>query len=148
MPYLNLDDEFTEHPKVDALSDGAFRLQVSGMRYCAKNMTDGRIPARKVPRLTPNYRPAHLAELLAGGLWHKGGEGCGTDDCPTGKAGEYVVHDYLEWNKPRVWWEKRRRDEADRKADWRARKAEEKRDRKSTRLNSSHRSLSRMPSSA
>lgn len=25
MPYLNLDDNFADHPKVDALSDGAFR---------------------------------------------------------------------------------------------------------------------------
>lgn len=26
MPFLNLDDNFADHPKVDALSDGAFRL--------------------------------------------------------------------------------------------------------------------------
>lgn len=30
MPYLNMDDEFADHPKVDALSHGAFRLHVSG----------------------------------------------------------------------------------------------------------------------
>ena len=30
MPYLNIDDGMDEHPKVDALSDAAFRLYVSG----------------------------------------------------------------------------------------------------------------------
>lgn len=126
MPYLNLDDEFTEHPKVDKLSDGAFRLHVSGLRYCAKNTTDGLIPGTKVGRLKPNYRPAQLQELLRGGLWHIGSQGCGTDECLTGERGEYVIHDYLEWNRPAVWWEDRRRAEAERKADYRRRRLEER----------------------
>ena len=31
MPFLNLDDNFADHPKVDALTDGAFRLHVAGV---------------------------------------------------------------------------------------------------------------------
>lgn len=124
MPYLNLDDEFTEHPKVDGLSDGAFRLHVSGMRYCAKNTSDGIIPAARVDRLKPNYKPSQLNELLRGKVWHRGGDGCGTEHCPVGAAGEYVVHDYLQWNKSREWWEDRRRREAERVADWRRKQAE------------------------
>lgn len=126
MPYLNTDDEFPEHPKVDVLGDGAFRLHVSGMHYCARKQTDGLIPLARIPRLKPDYKPSQLQELLRGGLWHKGGEGCGTEHCPVGRPGEYVVHDFLEWNKPAAWWAERRRNEAERKAEWRRKRAEEK----------------------
>jgi hypothetical protein len=124
MPYLNTDDGFPDHEKVDALGDGAFRLHVAGMHYCARKLSDGAIPQRRVARLKPNYKPSELQELLRGGLWHKGGEGCGTDHCPLGSAGEYVVHDYLEWNKPASWWEERRQRETERKADYRKKVAE------------------------
>lgn len=126
MPYLNLDDGFPEHEKVDALSDGAYRLWTSALAYCARKTTDGRIPARKVARLVPNYKPSQLRELLRGGLWHEGGDGCGTDHCLVGSAGEYVAHDYLQWNKSRQWWEDRRKAEAERVAEWRKKQAEKK----------------------
>lgn len=126
MPYLNTDDEFPEHPKVDALSDGAFRLHSCGMHYCARKLTDGLIPANKVDRLKPHYKPNQLQELLRGGLWHKGGDGCGTEHCPSGSTGEYVVHDYLQWNKPASWWDERRKQEAERKAEYRRKRAQEK----------------------
>lgn len=124
MPYLNLDDEFTEHPKVDGLSDGAFRLHVSGLRYCAKNTSDGLIPAAKIDRLKPHYKASQLNELLRGGVWHKGGDGCGTEFCLVGSTGEYVVHDYLQWNRSAEWWEARRKAEAERKAEYRRKQAE------------------------
>jgi len=126
MPYLNTDDGFPDHPKVDNLSDGAFRLHVSGMHYCARKTSDGLIPKRRVSRLKPEYKSSQLDELIKGGLWHKGGEGCDTEHCPLGSTGEYVVHDYLEWNKPKSWWDERRVGEADRKADYRRRRADEK----------------------
>jgi len=46
MPYLNTDDGFPDHEKIDVLSDGAFRLHVAGMHYCARKLTDGTIPHR------------------------------------------------------------------------------------------------------
>lgn len=119
MPYLQSDDGFPENPKVDALSDGAYRLYDAGRHYAAKHLTDGRVPARKVARLTPNYRPAHLDELLAADLFHHGGEGCGTDHCVKGEAGEVVVHDYLEWNRSAAWWTAKRQKDAERQAEWR-----------------------------
>jgi hypothetical protein len=126
VPYLNKDDGFPEHEKIDGLSDGAYRLHDSGLHYCARKLTDGLIPVRRVSRLKPNYKPAELRELVDGELWHEGGKGCGTEHCPKGKPGEYVVHDYLEWNKPAVWWEERRQAETDRKAEYRRKRAEEK----------------------
>ncbi len=114
MPYLNLDDNFPDHPKVDQLSDGAFRLHVSGMCYAAKHLTNGVILAERVPRLVPRFRPAHLAELThadtAAGvhaIWRQVGD-------------TYEIHDYLDWNKSREWWETKRQRDAERLAKWRA----------------------------
>lgn len=88
MPYLNLDDNFADHPKVDRLSDAAFRLHISGMLYAAKHLTDGAIPADRPPRLKPRYKASTLAELVKGSLWLP------TDD-------GFEIHDYLDWNKSR-----------------------------------------------
>lgn len=119
MPYLNMDDRYPEHPKIDALSDGAFRLHVAAMAYCAREMSDGTVPKNRIARLTPNYRPKHLAELLTAAAFHDGGQGCGTDDCPIGASGLIVVHDYLQWNKPKQWWEDKRAADAKRLKIWR-----------------------------
>jgi hypothetical protein len=88
MPYLNLDDNFADHPKVDALSDGAFRLHVAGMLYASKHLTDGFIPANRVPRLTRTYKARHLAELMEARMWLPADRG-------------YTLHDYLDWNRSR-----------------------------------------------
>ncbi len=60
MPFLNLDDNFADHPKIDGLSDGAFRLHVSGMLYAAKHMTDGKVPVERVDRLMRRYKRTYL----------------------------------------------------------------------------------------
>ena len=88
MPYLNLDDNFADHPKVDGLSDGAFRLHVAGMLYTSKHMLDGFVPASRVPRLTRTYRPRFLAELMGERIWLPADAG-------------YTIHDYLDWNRSR-----------------------------------------------
>ena len=126
MPYLNVDDRYPEHPKIDALTDGAFRLHVALMAYCARERSDALVPRRKIPRLTPNYRPAHLTELLEAGAVHQ--DGCGTPECPSGKPGHLVVHDYLEWNKSRQWWDDKREADAKRLAKWREEQARKQAD--------------------
>lgn len=89
MPYLNLDDNFADHPKVDALSDGAFRLHVAGLLYTARHRLDGVVPGDKVNRLVPRFKRGFLAELLDRSLWLP-------------KAEDYEIHDYLDWNKSRA----------------------------------------------
>ena len=89
MPFLTLDDGFPDHPKVDGLTDSAFRLHVSGLFYASKQLTDGHIPAHRVPRLVPRFRPRTAAELVERGLWVP------TDD-------GYLIHDYLDWNRSRA----------------------------------------------
>lgn len=110
MPYLNLDDGFSEHRKVDALGHGAFRLHVSGLCYCARELTDGFVLKGRVDRLMPDYKRAYLTELIDALMW-----------LPA--RGGYEIHDYLEWNKPRAWWEEKREKDAKRLADWRAKNA-------------------------
>lgn len=91
MPWANLDDQFPNHPKVIRLSNAAFRLHVSGICYCAKYRTDGRISAEVVPMLLPRYTRKVLDELAAGDrpLW-----------VPV--VGGYEIHDYLEWNRSKA----------------------------------------------
>lgn len=106
MPYLNLDDNFADHPKVDGLSDAAFRLHVAGMCYAAKHLTDGRLDRERPTRLVPKFRPSALAELVEKGVWKETAKG-------------YQIHDFLQWNKPRSWWTAKRRKDAERQAQWR-----------------------------
>jgi hypothetical protein len=122
MPYVNFDDNYPEHVKVDNLSDAAFRLHTSAICYCAKQLTDGKLGTDRPPRLVPRYRTAALKELLGAGMWHDLGTGCGTETCPEGEADLYQIHDYLQWNKSREWWEHKREADAKRLADWRSKK--------------------------
>lgn len=90
MTWVTLDDEFPEHPKNDALSDLAYRLQVSGICYCNRQLSDGLIPASKVPRLVPRFRKAAVDELLkAHWIYHEA-------------IDTYEIRDYLDWNKSRT----------------------------------------------
>lgn len=107
MPYLNLDDNFADHPKVDGLTDGAFRLHVAGLCFCAKNLTNGVVPTERIQRLVPRFRTGMLSELEDCNLWLPHPEG-------------REIHDYLDWNKSRDWWEAKRAADAKRKAEWRA----------------------------
>jgi hypothetical protein len=87
--WAKFDDNFADHPKVVALTDGAFRLHVSGICYCARYLTDGVVPQEQVARLVPNFSPKTLRELLACGIWQHEGD-------------TYLIHDYTQWNTPRA----------------------------------------------
>ena len=52
-------------------------------------------------------------------MWHDLGQGCGTGTCPAGEDDLYQIHDYLQWNKSRAWWEHKREQDAKRLAEWR-----------------------------
>lgn len=129
MPYLNTDDGMDEHPKIEALSDAAYRLLHAAMRYCARNLTDGYVPLSRARRLTDTGGDPVAAELVRAGVLHDLGEGCPDADSveartchAVGRKGHYIVHDYLQWNHSKAWWEKRRRDDAERRRKYLARK--------------------------
>lgn len=78
--YIRLHDGMPDHPKVESLSDRAFRLLVETWCWCSRHLTDGRVPAAIwAKRGTPKAR----RELLAAGL---------VQDC----GDHFVMHDYLE----------------------------------------------------
>lgn len=125
MAYLNVDDNYPENPKVAGLSNAAYRLHGSAMFYVAKWLLDGYLNPTQM-RDRKCYTPANLRELVAAGLVHELGAGCGTKTCPPGREGHYLLHDFLEWNKPREWWEAKRADDAERLRKWRAEQATKK----------------------
>jgi len=120
VPYLNSDDKYPEHPKVEPLSDGAFRLHSSAMHYAARHLTNGAVPGDKLRRLVPRFKHSQLVELLEAGLLHEPGKACDTKNCRPGAEHDYVLHDFLEWNKSREWWLGKRAADAARQAEWRA----------------------------
>jgi len=129
MPYLNTDDGMDEHPKIEVLGDAAYRLLMASMHYSARKLTDGFVPLSKARRLTATGTDAVAAELVRAGVWHDLGEGCPDPACiesrtchEEGKTGHYMVHDYLQWNHSKAWWDKRRKDQAERRRKYLARK--------------------------
>lgn len=63
--YIRIHDGMPDHPKVDGLSDAAFRLLVTMWCWCSRHLTDGRVPgATWLKRGTLKAR----GELVAAGL--------------------------------------------------------------------------------
>ena len=112
MAWIKLDDQFPDHPKVDSLSHGAFRLHVAGMCHAGRYLSDGLIETSRVPRLIHGYRPSMLKELIDVGLWHP-------------VEGGWEINDFVEWNKSKAWWDEKRRKDAERIAAWRAENGKE-----------------------
>ncbi len=89
MGWLRLDDAFGDHPKIAGLSARAFKAHVLGLLYCARQRTDGFVPAA----LAPTGRLLH--ELTTAGLW-------------TATRRGYTIHDFLEYNPSRAETDARR----------------------------------------
>lgn len=85
--YIRVHDGMPDHPKIDALSDKAFRLLIETWCWCSRHLTDG-----QVPRATWNRRgtPKVRRELVEAGLV----EDHGSDGV--------VMHDYLEHQRSRA----------------------------------------------
>lgn len=83
--WLKIDDGFSDHRKVDGLSDGAFRLHVAGMNYAARTDTNGHIPTSRPARLTPTFKRQYITELESAGLWDAVDDG-------------WWIHDFLVYN--------------------------------------------------
>ena len=113
--WVKIDDQMPNDPEIDELSDGAFRLYVSALCYCQAELTDGYITASKLKRLVPNYKPAQLKELTAPTLHPEGPIFAPMDE-------GYVIRNFTKYNRSRAYWEKKRADDAQRVADWRAKK--------------------------
>lgn len=94
MSWLKTDDKMPEHPKVEPLSDAAYRLHSHALHYAARYETDGFIPSAAIGGLTRhrNKQPL-LQELLSA-------TGVRPDGAPlwTEVTGGWMIHDFLEYN--------------------------------------------------
>jgi hypothetical protein len=84
-PYVKLHDQFPHHQKIGALSDAAFRAQVTAICYSHALSTDGFYPAAEVRR----HPRRAVDELVRTGVW-------------TPTDGGYSIHDYGEWNETKA----------------------------------------------
>ena len=123
MPYLNLDDSYPDHPKIEALSDAAYRLHGSALFYAARFRLDGYLTTAQL-RARARWSTKTQKELHDERLLHNPGEPCESKQCPTDDGSRYRLHDFLQWNKSRAWWDEEREKAAKRKADYLARKKE------------------------
>jgi len=89
--WLRIDDGFAEHAKIGALTDRSFRLHVTGLCYCARNLTDGVLDERALRIVCAIVARGSLRrnidELVDAGLWH-----------PFGGEGSYEINDFLDYN--------------------------------------------------
>jgi len=74
MVWFKIDDGFYDHPKVEELLAGrhgadAIALWTLAGAWCARQLTDGAIPAAKVARLGIPKHAQGAAELVRAGLW-------------------------------------------------------------------------------
>jgi len=81
--WFRVHDHIDEHPKIEPLSDPAFRLLIETWAYCRRNRNDGRI-ADAVWKKRGTARPRR--ELEQAGLVEQ-------------HQGHVQVHDYLDWQQ-------------------------------------------------
>ncbi len=108
MAWARLDDSFYDHPKtlkVWHAKPDALGLHMRAIAYCARHETDGHILAAAVMSLSPlqRDREEQVAALIEAGLWYA-------------HEGDYVIHDYLDYNLSRNEIAARRSRDRDRKA--------------------------------
>lgn len=116
MPWVRFDDQFPLHRKVKGLSDGAFRLHTETIFWCARNMTDGFVPAEDIPSITAVRRPhKFIPELVRRGGWVERADG-------------WQIHDYLDWQPSRAKIEHKQETKANRQSRWLARRKGKDRD--------------------
>ncbi|MEU5496119.1 hypothetical protein [Streptomyces griseofuscus] len=93
--YVKVHDGLPDHPKIIEAGGEAGWLYICGLAYASRQLTDGVIPVRLVPRLTDGSKPeASASALVRVGLWHEGTHDC--PRCPQPGPDTYVIHDYTE----------------------------------------------------
>jgi hypothetical protein len=77
MSWIRLTDTFPEDDKVDGLSDRAFRMFVTGLCYCGRNLTDGYLTKKAIGTVAASSGVPKrsistvVSELETVGLWHR-----------------------------------------------------------------------------
>ncbi len=91
--WVKLDDQVTEHPKLESVGPVAAWVYVCSITYCNRNLTDGFIPRATAQRLAASADAEQVASLILRlvdvGLWDQNGSG-------------FYVHDYLEYQRSKA----------------------------------------------
>ncbi|HEY6115287.1 MAG TPA: hypothetical protein VI172_04945 [Candidatus Dormibacteraeota bacterium] len=97
MAWFALDDGFDTHPKVRKAGNAAVGLFVRLGVHATRHLTEGHLDGNIVRQYgtEPNVR-----KLIAVGMLHGAGHTCPRCQQPT--EGDYVIHDYLDYNKSRA----------------------------------------------
>lgn len=111
MTYVTLDDNWDEHPKFVALSEGAQLLFVKGLTYANRYLTDGHIP-KQIAHKKVHKGSGKAKELCAAGIFQVVKDG-------------YLIRDFLDWNDSKETVLERRRKSAERVAKARIKTAAE-----------------------
>lgn len=85
--YITVHDAILDHPKVEALSDAAFRHLIGLWGYCNRMRTDGMVSAARAKERGPKVFRELTAELLE-----------------LQPDGRFYCHDYLnhQWSKEEI----------------------------------------------
>lgn len=89
MPWVRLDDEFAQHPKVVSLPYRGRWLHIAALCYCNRMLTDGFVPLAMLASLCPHEQDDPVDEsayrladqLVDVGLWETA-------------EGGFAIHDY------------------------------------------------------
>jgi hypothetical protein len=106
--WLRIDDGFANHEKVAGLTHQAFRLHVSALCLCARDLTDGRISDTNLRALAAGLRingPRYTQELADARLWS-----------PHTSKGGWKIKDYLDYNPSSTKVKEQRKRNAERQA--------------------------------
>lgn len=99
MAWVRIDDQFTEHPKLIEAGPLGVAMQMAGLCYANRNLTDGMLPAKAVARFMPtvSFDPETGEQitwkdvanrLVQLGIWLE-------------VEGGYMIHDYLKYQPSR-----------------------------------------------
>ncbi|MEU9670355.1 hypothetical protein AB0E25_33240 [Streptomyces bobili] len=97
MAWFALDDGFDTHPKVRKAGNAAVGLFVRLGVHATRHLTEGHLDGDIVRSYgtEPNVR-----KLVSVGMLHTSGHTC--PRCEQPADGDYVIHDYLDYNKSRA----------------------------------------------
>lgn len=100
MSWFKVDDTAHSHPKLRSAGTAAIGLWTLGGSYAGQYLTDGIVHAHFVKT---NGTPPQVARLVKAGLWHPSGHSCKGSRCRVQPdEGDFLMHDYLEYNRSRV----------------------------------------------
>ncbi len=112
MTWVKISDTFAEDPRLESAGPEALVLHVAGLCYCARQLTDGRVPARAARRLwSLDDVDAALEALVREGMWER------LED------GSYRIVEYLSDQPSAEDVLEQRAQKAKRQAAWRAKRA-------------------------